>query len=359
MTSELFQTIQSKYTTTINPKEISSSINDILTKRIKDEIEGKCITDGYVKTDSVKIISRSMGKIVASHFNGSILYHIQFSAEICNPFEGMVLKAKVKNINKMGILATSGENDCLNILLAKQHHVDNDDFNKVESTDEIYVSVIGKRFEFGDNQISIIGKLIDKPIKAKKAKKVKPIDLKSTHSGAPAPSKKDASSPKEENNNPVEEIEFDEKLKKYKWLGKYNIGNKFTYKGRDYVTIEHAISAQKNPDSDFQDLFTKGSESYIGDIGSVAKKSANKTNMKKMKKKLIANWDKECLEFMRDILKVYYDANPELKKKLIETGDSVLLYRGKGVDTFWGLKQGIEEGENHFGNLLMALRSTL
>ena len=66
MTSELFQTIQSKYSTSIFPKEICSSISDILTQKIKNEIEGKCISDGYVKTDSVKIISRSSGSILAA-----------------------------------------------------------------------------------------------------------------------------------------------------------------------------------------------------------------------------------------------------------------------------------------------------
>ena len=59
---------------------------------------------------------------------------------------------------------------------------------------------------------------------------------------------------------------------------------------------------------------------------------------------------------MKEILIEYYQANPDLKKKLMETGDSELIYRGPGADSFWGMKQGIEEGTNHYGKILMELR---
>jgi len=349
MTTELFNKIQCKYSTTIFPNEISSSINEILTNKIKNEIEGKCTTDGYIRKDSIKITSRSPGSIMASHFNGSMLYHINFVADVSNPFEGMILKSKVVNVNKMGVIAAAGENDFLNILLAKQHHIDNDDFSKIDTGDEIFVKVIGKRFEFGDKQISIIGVLIDKPLKTKKKTTKAPV-AKAVDEGAPAESK----------TNPVEDdIEFNNKDRKTKWLGTYNLGKPFKFGGRTFVSIEHAITAQKNEDPDFQDLFTKGSDTYIGDLPNIAKKTGNKTNMKKMKKALRANWETVCLDLMKNILKNYYDANPDLKKKLKATGKADLIYRGTGIDTFWGMKQGIEEGNNHFGKLLMELRASL
>ena len=85
-----------------------------------------------------------------------MLYHINFVADICNPFEGMIV-AKVKNINKMGILAVSGEGDFLNILLAKQHHIDNEDFNNVEIGDDIYVNVIGKDLNLVTLKYQLLG----------------------------------------------------------------------------------------------------------------------------------------------------------------------------------------------------------
>ena len=61
----------------------------------------------------------------------------------------------------MGVLAgIQGDIDSpLNILLARQHHINNQDFEDIRENDLITIRVLGKRFEYGDNQISIIGLL--------------------------------------------------------------------------------------------------------------------------------------------------------------------------------------------------------
>ena len=47
------------------------------------------------------------------------------------------------------------------ILIAKQHHIDNTNFENLQKGDDVEVKVLGKRFEYGDTQISIIGLLND------------------------------------------------------------------------------------------------------------------------------------------------------------------------------------------------------
>lgn len=152
-----------EYTTSIVPKEINKNINITLTRKLRDDLEGKCIKEGYVKKDSIKILSRSLGEVLLSHFNGTILYHIKFQADICNPMEGMIIKSRIININKMGALAeiVSEEISPVAILIAKQHHIDNTNFENLKKGDDVEVKVLGKRFEYGDNQISIIGLLND------------------------------------------------------------------------------------------------------------------------------------------------------------------------------------------------------
>ena len=54
-------------------------------------------------------------------------------------------------------------------------------------------------------------------------------------------------------------------------------------------------------------------------------------------------------------MEAYFDANPELKTKLIQTGDNELVFKGLSVDAFWGLDK-TGEGENKHGILLMKLR---
>ena len=74
-------------------------------------MEGKCDSFGYVKPDSTKLLRRSIGEIQQGQFNGSCLYKIQYSVEICNPVEGMVVKCVVKNLNKMGLFCEMADMD--------------------------------------------------------------------------------------------------------------------------------------------------------------------------------------------------------------------------------------------------------
>jgi DNA-directed RNA polymerase subunit E'/Rpb7 len=145
----------------IEPKYINNQINDYILKRLKENFEGKCLKYGYIKPNSIKIIKRSIGNVLASHFNGNILYNIVFSVDVCNPLEGAIIDIQVKNINKMGVLAdVSDEEDSpLNILLARQHHIDNETFSNLKIGEAIQCKIIGKRFEYGDNQISVIAVL--------------------------------------------------------------------------------------------------------------------------------------------------------------------------------------------------------
>ena len=79
-------------------------------------------------------------------------------------------------------------------------------------------------------------------------------------------------------------------------------------------------------------------------------------------------WDKVKLEIMYDGLKLKFGQNPNLKKKLLETGNKI-LYEANKYDKYWGIGVDVEKGvemekegksnefgKNQLGELLMALR---
>ena len=339
MQDNLFVKNEGQCNTVILAHEISHNITEILTRKIKEELEGICVNDGYIKKDSIQIVSKSMGKSLVSFFNGSISYTIKYTSDVCNPLQNAIIKATVSTITKMGILAYGGEvmeNSPLNILLAVQHHQDNENFSKLQEKDVIYVKVLGKRFEYGDTQISIIGLLDEKP-----------DTVNNTNNDNDNDNKK-----KTETKNT---ITYFNQSKNYKWLTNFNVANPFEYKGRTYATMEHAYQAQQVDYDDFKDLFTQGSDTYIGDVPNAAKKAGNKTNIKKMKKTIVADWNESKVNILESIMEAYFDANPELKTKLIQTGDNELVFKGLSVDAFWGLDK-TGEGENNHGILLMKLR---
>ena len=61
----------------INPNELTSDIDNNIKLKLKENIEGKSYEDGFIVKDSVRIIQRSMGKIVTNNKNSEIKYIIK------------------------------------------------------------------------------------------------------------------------------------------------------------------------------------------------------------------------------------------------------------------------------------------
>ena len=138
------------------------NLDHILLERLRDMMEGKCHSYGYIRPNSIEILTRSAGFMPPEYFNGVLIYKIKYSAEICNPNPGMVIECKVNNINKMGLLAGINEDfqkSPLVILVSKQHHKNKEVFTDIKVGTAISVEVVGKKYELHDKYISIIGTL--------------------------------------------------------------------------------------------------------------------------------------------------------------------------------------------------------
>ena len=136
---------------------VGKNLKSTLLTLITTEIQGKCISEGYIKVDSVVIISYSNGVIESSNVN----FKVVFECLVCNPVEGMHLSCIAKNITKAGIRAQLlDENNPLIIFIARDHNYISKTFSTIQEDQEIKVRVIGKRFELFDEQITAIGKLV-------------------------------------------------------------------------------------------------------------------------------------------------------------------------------------------------------
>jgi hypothetical protein len=162
--SELFVPIKFNTTVNLKPFEIGANLDAIIKKKITHNLENMCSKHGYIKQDSIKIIKRSMGKLVVSHFNGNITYNLQCIGEICNPAQGSIVKCRVKAKNALGLLAEGFYNNVpiLQIIVPRlsagiQSEIDVESIN---IGDEIKIEVCGKKFLLYDKFISIIGKVL-------------------------------------------------------------------------------------------------------------------------------------------------------------------------------------------------------
>ena len=138
--------------------EIGKNVKQNLERKIVSQIEGKCIPEGFIRPNSVNIISYSSGNIVSDLIEFNVVYECM----ACHPVEGMLIEATCKTITKAGIHAQVMDEDGnipITVFVARDHHHVNNMFNSATENANITVKVIGIRFELNDPYICVIAKL--------------------------------------------------------------------------------------------------------------------------------------------------------------------------------------------------------
>ena len=154
----------------LRPADVGKNLPTILQKLVANKFEGKCSQFGYIRPDSVVIHKYSIGHVIATSLNGDIGFTVLFFADVCNPIVGSIIKAKVVNTNKFGILAEysikikdkSVLTPILEIIIAKNTNTlaSEVDPNTVNVGDVLNIEIIGKKFELNDKKISAIGRIV-------------------------------------------------------------------------------------------------------------------------------------------------------------------------------------------------------
>ena len=150
-TNQIFQTVIS-----VNLRDCVKIDENIL--REIQQIEGYCISCGYVKPGSVSIVSRSIGKTNTVNNSGDIYYNVVFSADIFKPFVVQKLNCVVEKINKLGLMAYGEQNLPICVIIARQHHEKS--FKECKEKEHIQCEVVGSRYNINDKEIQIIGKFL-------------------------------------------------------------------------------------------------------------------------------------------------------------------------------------------------------
>jgi DNA-directed RNA polymerase subunit E'/Rpb7 len=156
-------------------REVGKNTKANLERKVVEKTEGKCIPEGFIRPDSVRILSYSSGVVNLEN----IEFHVVFECLVCNPVEGMHVDCLVKTITKAGIhgeVVTEKGYVPLKIFVARDHNYSNRLFGQVKEGMTIKVKIIGKRFELNDPYIVAIASLVDMG-KERKAQKPKIVIL--------------------------------------------------------------------------------------------------------------------------------------------------------------------------------------
>jgi len=135
---------------------------------------------------------------------------------------------------------------------------------------------------------------------------------------------------------------IDEFKNEYKFLSNF-YEKEFNFRGNIYPTAEHAYQACKSiSPTEKKQIQTASTPAYAKKLG--------------RKCKIDPEFDKYKVSEMYYVVKIKF-SDPELRQKLLDTKEDILIEGNWWGDTFWGVCN--NKGENILGQLLMLIRSEI
>ena len=142
----------------IHITNVGKNLTQNLEKILKQQYEGKCTVEGFIKDNSISVRSYSAGKTVGDN----ICFTVIFECQVCHPVEDMVIQCVTRNVTKAGIRAESVISPSpVVVFVTRDHNYDSEYFSTISEGDNINIKVIGQRFELYDNHISIVAQLVE------------------------------------------------------------------------------------------------------------------------------------------------------------------------------------------------------
>ena len=127
-----------------------------------------------------------------------------------------------------------------------------------------------------------------------------------------------------------------------------------TYENKIWKTSEALFQALRFDDNAIKE-----------EIRTKASPMSAKMIAKKFKSRMVIEpMSKSDVEIMRSVVKLKFDQHPEIKRKLINSGEHIIIEdvtdRPGARHMFWGMKKENDQwvGENMMGRILMELRET-
>ena len=160
---DVYSTVYLDERVSLSPAEINKltaadDINAALVAKLKTKYEGRCTTNGYIRPGSVGIMGRSFGRAANGDFTGHWLYDCKMAASVLYPVAGSEFEVTVIEVNKMGAYAHFDE--AIRILLPRDTHVGNKEFDKIREGDKVFVRLDRSRFQMNDTYIMAVGTLL-------------------------------------------------------------------------------------------------------------------------------------------------------------------------------------------------------
>ena len=138
--------------------QVGGNLKDTLKHKIASMVEGKCIVEGYVKKNSVEILSHSCGVVRGNN----IVFDVSYSCDIFLPCADMVLGQCIVTevLESAGVEVKSNQSPNVFIAYVYQDHNFDDRNYKVKVGDVVTINIVDYRFEIYDEYITLMGEIV-------------------------------------------------------------------------------------------------------------------------------------------------------------------------------------------------------
>ena len=148
----------------LKPSEFIEAAPDIdayLVRKISKDLEGMCCIHGYVKPGSTQILARSMGQAEHGRFTADFLFNCKIRIMCFLPHADQIVEGRVLKMNKLGayaLIVDDGRvNEAMRILLPRDYHLGNTEFDSLSVGSGIRISLMRTRFQAKDDYIRSLG----------------------------------------------------------------------------------------------------------------------------------------------------------------------------------------------------------
>jgi hypothetical protein len=99
-----------------------------------------------------------MGAAEKGHFTSDFLYYMKVQGKVYNPPDGLEVEGEVVRKNKMGLYVII--EDAIRIMVPRDLHIGNEEFDAIELGDRIRIEIKKSRFQVNDTHILSIGQYL-------------------------------------------------------------------------------------------------------------------------------------------------------------------------------------------------------
>ena len=138
----------------LHAKDLKRNIEASLLAQLRHQHEGRCVSEGYLMKRSLTVVEHSLGRM--NLIRGGLDYVVKFQADVCLPHPGQHFRVPVTLKSKIGLHA---ELSPLKILLPRDLHIGNGEFDEAAEGQEVEIEVVGSRFQQGDEAIVVLATL--------------------------------------------------------------------------------------------------------------------------------------------------------------------------------------------------------